>query len=376
MKARARLFQGISSFAAVALIATCAVQPTAACTSLAVVAEDGTLVYGRTMEWGSFDLHSRVVITPRGAAFVGTTPDGKAGVRWTGRYGFVGLDMVGQDYIGDGMNEKGLVVGVLYFPGFAQFQPYDSANAGNALSSMQLAAFVLSQFSTVGEVRAALPKVSVVAIPLQELHGQPAPMHFTILDATGKAIVVEYTKEGLQIFDNPLRVMTNAPGFDWHMTNLRNYIGLSAFSRPARSLGGMEFPPVGAGSGFIGLPGDFTPPSRFVRAVAFTQTARPTADGAETVYEVLRILDTFNVPLPAPGSPDIDPAQQKDMRASTIWTTVADTRNLVYYYHTQNNRRVRKIELKRIDFTGEGVRRFPMDAVRAQSYEDVTPAGG
>ena len=149
-----------------AMVVVTSVQPVAACTSLALIAEDGALVYGRTMEWGAFDLHSRVVITPRGTAFTGTTPDGKPGYKWTGRYGFVGLDMVGQDYIGDGMNEKGLVVGVLYFPGFAEFQPYEPGKASNALSSMQLAAFMLSQYSTVQEVRAALSKLTVVAIPI------------------------------------------------------------------------------------------------------------------------------------------------------------------------------------------------------------------
>jgi len=346
--------------------------PADACTSLGVVADDGSLVYGRTMEWGSFDLHSRVVVMPRGMAYVGTTPDGKAGLRWTGRHGFVGLDMVGQDYIGDGMNERGLVVGVLYFPGFGKFQAYEPGKARNAISSLQLAAWILSQYATVEEVRAALPRVTVVDIPVPELHNQPAPMHFTVMDASGKAIVVEYTEAGLRIFDNPLRVMTNAPPFDWHMTNLRNYIGLSAMGRPTRTLEGVDVTPIGAGSGFIGLPGDFTPPSRFVRAVAFSQTARKTADGPETVYEVLRILDTFNVPLPAPGSPDIDPAQQQGMRSATIWTSVADTRNLVYYYHTQNNRTVRMVDLKRIDFSTTAVRRFPMDLGRAQNYEDVT----
>lgn len=373
MKSIALISRVLRPFAVTALLVSTILQPADACTSLALVAEDGALVYGRTMEWGSFDLQSRIVITPRGTAFTGTTPDGKPGLKWTGKLGFVGLDMVGQDYIGDGMNEKGLVVGVLYFPGFAQFQAYDPARASKALSSMQLAAWMLSQFSNVEEVRAALPQVTAVAIPIPELHNQPAPMHFAVMDASGKAIVVEYTKEGLKIFDNPLHVMTNAPAFDWQMTNLRQYVGLSAFGRPAQKIGGVEFAPTGAGSGFIGLPGDFTPPSRFVRAVAFTQTARKTADGAETVYEVLRILDTFNLPLPAPGSPDIDPAQQKDMRSSTIWSSVADTKNLVYYYHTQNNRMVRKLDLKRIDFAKSGVVRFPMEQEKVQTYDDVTP---
>jgi choloylglycine hydrolase len=373
MKASAIVGHAVRPLLAGALLLSTALQPADACTSVALVAGDGALVYGRTMEWGSFDLQSRVVITPRGTAFTGETPDGKPGLKWSAKLGFVGLDAVGKDYITDGLNEKGLVVGALYFPGFAKFQTYDPAKAGNALHSMQLAAFILSQFATVDEVRAAVPRITTVAIPLAELGNQPAPMHFAVMDASGKAIVIEYTKDGLTIFDNPLHVMTNAPAFDWHMSNLRQYIGLSAFGRPAQTIGGVTFAPTGAGSGFIGLPGDFTPPSRFVRAVAFTQTARKTPDGPETVYEVLRILDTFNLPLPAPGSPDIDPLQQKDMRSSTIWSTVADSRNLVYHYHTQNNRMVRKLDLKAIDFAAPGVRRFPMDKERSQPYDDVTP---
>jgi choloylglycine hydrolase len=373
MKAKTILDRIVRPMMVGAMLVANASQPASACTSFALIAQDGALVYGRTMEWGAFDLKSRVVITPRGTAFTGTTPDGKPGLRWTGKLGFVGLDMVGQDYIGDGMNEAGLVVGVLYFPGFAQFQPYDPARASNALSSLQLAAWMLSQFSSVEQVRTELPKIVAVAIPIPELNNQPAPMHFAVMDASGKAIVIEYTKDGLRIFDNPLHVMTNAPTFDWHMTNLRQYVGLSAFGRPAQTIGGVTITPTGAGSGFIGLPGDFTPPSRFVRAVAFTQTARKTVDGPETVYEALRILDTFNVPLPVAGSPDIDPAQQTDMRSSTIWSSVADTRSLVYYYHTQNNRQVRRIDLKAIDFAAPGVRRFPMERTRSQAYEDVTP---
>lgn len=364
---------GAKLFGTALLVAT-ALQPADACTSFALTADDGTLVYGRTMEWGAFDLRSRVTVVPRAAKFSGDTPDGKPGVQWSGKYGVVALDAVGKDILTDGMNEKGLVVGALYFPGFAEFQPYDAGKAGKALSSVQLPAWILSQFATVDEVKAALPAIAVVAVPLPELNNQPAPMHWTVLDRSGKGIVIEYTKAGLRVHDNPLRVLTNAPAFDWHMTNLRNYIGLSAFGQPGKTVGGVALKPLGAGSGFVGLPGDFTPPSRFVRAVAFTNTARKTGDGPETVYEALRILDTFNVPLPAAGSPDIDPDQQKDMRSSTIWTSVADTRNLVYYYHTQNNRTVRKIDLKRIDFAGSGAwRHYPMEKSRDQTIEDVTP---
>jgi choloylglycine hydrolase len=176
----------------------------------------------------------------------------------------------------------------------------------------------------------------------------------------------------LTIFDAPLGVITNAPAYDWHETNLRNYLNLSAVSLPSKKIEEMNFAPLGGGSGMIGLPGDFTPPSRFVRAVAFSQTARPTPTGDETVYELLRILDNFNVPLgAAEGEGE---AKTKGMRSSTIWTTAWDTKNKVLYYHTQNNRRVRKVDFGKIDFSeGREKVRFALDKVKAQDVEDMTP---
>ncbi len=179
----------------------------------------------------------------------------------------------------------------------------------------------------------------------------------------------------MKIFDNPLRVLINSPSFDWHITNLRNYINLSAVALPAKRIEDLDFKPLGAGSGFLGIPGDYTPPSRFIRAVAYTQTARKTPDGDETVYEVFRIMDNFNLPLGSAEGPEAAPELLKGMRSSTIWTTAADTRNLKYYYHTQHNRKVRMLDLKRIDFSSnkEGIRHLPLDKQKSQEIEDVTP---
>lgn len=344
-----------------------------ACTSIALVAEDGTVVYGRTMEWGAFDLNSRVAIIPRGYQLQGHTPDGKPGLSWWTRYGVVGLDALEKDYITDGMNEKGLVVGVLYLPGFAEFQPYDPAMADISMSSAELANYILTEFSTIDEVLVGLRKVRVVPVAEPALGGPP-PLHWTVIDKSGKAIVVQYLNGKLNIFENPLRVLTNSPSFDWHMTNLRNYINLSAVALPAKKIEDIDFAPLGAGSGFLGIPGDYTPPSRFIRAVAFTQTARETHDGDETVYEVFRIMDNFNLPLGSAEGPDAPPELLEGMRSSTLWTTAADTRNLKYYYHTQHNRKVRMLDLKRIDFSPnkDEIQHLPLDKQKSQDIEDVT----
>ena len=346
-----------------------------ACTSIVLTADDGAAVYGRTMEWGAFDLNSRLVIVPRGYEFQGHTPDGKPGYRWKTRYGVVALDMIEKDYLSDGMNERGLVVGVLYHPGFAEYQPYDPAKANISMGPTDFANFVLTQFATVEEVREGLKKIRVVPIPEPVLGDLPAPLHLTVTDKSGKAIVVEYLNGELKIFDNPLRVLTNAPSFDWHMTNLRNYINLSAVTLPTKKIENLDFKPIGAGSGFLGIPGDYTPPSRFVRAVAYSQTARKTPDGDEAVYEVFRILDNFNLPLGSAEGPDARPELLKGMRSATIWTSAADTKNLKYYYHTQHNRKVRMVDLKKIDFSPNkgGIKHFPLDKQKSQDIENVTP---
>jgi len=345
-----------------------------ACTSIVLEANDGAVVYGRTMEWGAFDLNSRVAIVPRGYEFQDHTPDGKPGYRWKARYGVVALDALEKDYLTDGMNEKGLVVGALYLPGFAEYQTYDPAQAKISMSSLDFANYVLTEFATVDEVREGLKKIRVVPVNEPALGG-PAPIHLAVIDQSGKAIVVQYLKDGLKIFDNPLRVLTNSPSFDWHMTNLRNYINLSAVAWPAKKIEQIDFAPIGAGSGFLGIPGDYTPPSRFVRAVAYTQTARKTPNGDETVYEVFRILDNFNLPLGTAEGPDSDSKLLEGMRSSTIWTTAADNKNLKLYYHTQHNRKVRMVDLKKINFSRKKkeIQHIQLDKKKSQEIEDVTP---
>ena len=343
-----------------------------ACTGITLKAKDGSVVYGRTMEWGSFDLKSRIWIIPRGRQFTGTTPDGKPGLKWKANLGAIAIDALKKDVACDGLNEKGLAVGVFYHPGFAEYQKYEPAKAAQCIAPTDVAQFLLTTCSNVHEVRKKLEDVRVVPV-VDKSFGYVPPAHFIVTEPTGKAVVIEYLNGKLTIFDAPLGVITNAPAYDWHMTNLRNYVNLSPVALPSKKIEDLDFAPLGAGSGMIGLPGDFTPPSRFVRAVAFTQTARPTENGPETLYEVFRILDNFNLPLgSAEGSENAK--DLSGMRSSTIWTSAIDTKNKVLYYHTQHNRRVRKIDLNKIDFGSlDKEIRIPLDKKKTQDIEDMTP---
>jgi choloylglycine hydrolase len=346
--------------------------PALACTGIRLISQDGSTVYGRSMEWGAFDLSSRVAIIPRGHKFTGLTPDGDNGKTWTAKHGVVALDMLEHDWFADGMNEAGLAVGLFYHPGFADYPDYDSVAADQTIGAVDVVAYLLTQFATIDEVKAGMADLQVVAV-LEQLVGVPDPAHWMVTEPSGRSIVIEFAGGKVKFFDNTLGVITNSPNYDWHMTNLRNYLNLSAVALPTRTIEEMDFAPIGAGSGMIGLPGDNTPPSRFVRAVAWTQTARSTPDSDETVYEVLRILDNFNLPLGSAEGSDID-GDTQGMRSSTIWTTAWDLEKEVLYFHTQHNRRLRQVSLNGLDFSGPEIRHIPLDREKGQDIENLTPA--
>jgi len=343
-----------------------------ACTGITLTAADGSVMFGRTLEWGTFDLNGRVIIIPRGHDFTGQTPDGKRGLTWRSKYGVAGIDVLGKEFLTDGQNEKGLALGLFYHPGFAEYEKYLPANAAESLGPLDVAQYLLTTCVSIADVRAALDKVHVVPV-VEPAIGFAPPIHLMITEPSGKQIVIEFRSGKTQIFDAPLGVITNSPTYDWHMTNLRNYINLSPVALPGKKIEKLDFKPLGGGSGMIGLPGDFTPPSRFIRAVAFAKSARPVKDGPEATYEVFRILDNFNVPLGASeGSGD---HKTQGMRSSTIWTVATDVSNKVIYYHTQHNRRVRKIDVGSIDFGSlpPGIKTSSLDKEKVQDIEDVTP---
>jgi choloylglycine hydrolase len=355
----------------VGLLAAATAAEIHACTGITLRAMDGAVVCGRTMEWGSFDLNSRIIILPRGHEFIGHTPAGKNGLRVRAKHGVVAIDGL-QKVFCDGMNEKGLVVGAFYHPGCASYREYDASKAEKSMSSTDVLAYLLATCATVEEVREALADILVVSV-VEESIGKPAPFQLMVTEPSGKQIVVQWLEGETKISDAPLGVITNAPTYDWHLTNLRNYVNLSPVALPSRKIEELEFSPLGGGSGMIGLPGDFTPPSRFIRAVAFSKTARKTPNAPETVYELFRILDNFNVPLGAAESGG--ETKLNGMRSSTIWTCGYDLSNRILYWHTQNNRQVQKVEVSRIDFENLAeLQAFPLDPRKEQAVIDRTPS--
>lgn len=335
---------------AAALAAAASFAPVAtldACTGITLKAENGDVVCARTLEWGSSDFKSRLVVYPRGWQYSARVPEGMRGKNWKGVYGVAGIDMFETGRYADAMNEKGLSVGLFYHPGFADYVKYDPEHPDRQIAPTDVINYLLSTCADLDEARKALTtEVEVAAIPEAEL-GFPAPVHFILRDPSGKQLIVEWVDGKPKFFDGKLGVITNAPTYDWHLINLRNYLGMTLAPKSDVTLDGMKLAPLGGGSGFLGLPGDFTPPSRFIRAACFESTARKTPDGEETLYEAFRILDNFNVPLGASEGPK---DEVPGLRSSTCWTVAYDMPRKSFYYHTANDRLVRKVDVAKIDF--------------------------
>jgi choloylglycine hydrolase len=358
-----------------AIISVSSIQQADACTGITLVAEDGAVVFGRTQEWGTFDLRSRVVIIPRGYAIQTEMPDGKKGLAWTTKYGAVGLDVLERNLLIDGMNEKGLSVNLFYNEGFTEYAEYDPKKASQSVPILALAPYLLTTFEAVDEVRKALADLPVVGVHEEAIGGTP-PLHMMVTDQSSKAIVVEFTNGITTIHDAPLGVITNGPNYDWHINNLLNYANVDV-PLPHRKFEDLRSMKFGAGARLYGLPGDLTSPSRFLRAAAYASTARKTADGKETMYEIFRILDNFNLTVGTAAAEGGSELNQEGMRSSTIWTTAYDTKNLVLQYHTMHNRRVRQVDYQKIDFDAKEIVRLPLDQVKSQDIEElIVPKGG
>ncbi|QGY40410.1 linear amide C-N hydrolase [Pseudodesulfovibrio cashew] len=342
--------------------------PVVACTGIKLVGADGTVVFGRTQEWGKFDLKPQIAAYPSGTSFQSSVPGGDKGIAWKAKYGLAGVLLMNR-VINTGMNEAGLAGGMFFHKGFAEYAKYDAGKAAVSMAPSALLTYILSNFATVDEVKQGLSAIRVVPVVDPAL-GIPFPLHAMITDPAGNAIVIEFKGGKAIVFDNPVGVITNNPTFDWQLTNLRNYGNLSNTPFADTKWGDYEITPLAGGSGMLGLPGDFTSPSRFVRAAAFVQTARKTTGGEDTVQEAFRILDSFD--LSATQSEGSAGATGPSLLAGTQYTVLNDTKNKIIYYHTMFNRRVRMVDLTKIDFKMGKALSMPLDQVRKQDVDEVT----
>lgn len=336
------------------------------CTGIQVKTKSGAPIYGRTMEFAT-NLRSKVLVIPKGTSFVGAGPyPSTSGLHWTSDYDITGLNIMGLNLIIDGINSEGLSVGAFYFTNYAGYMNVRPEEVDKSMCSTDLPTYLLSTCKTVDEVKKALLEIKVnkgahpeaknPVIKNEIARNQTVALHYNIHDAEGNVLVVEYTHGELHMHDNPIGVLTNSPDYLWHYTNLSNYVNLTPHNVTELSLKNMTdpgatLPPIqalGQGTGLLGLPGDYTPPSRFIRAVFYSQSVIPVIEHEEAVLQAFHILDAFDIP----HGTILDSQEGPEY---TQWTVASDLKNRKFYFHTVNDRTIRMVDLANWKFTGSQI---------------------
>lgn len=335
-----------------------------ACTDFRIIAKDKTVINARTMEFPS-DLKSRIWVIPRGVNTTSINDKGIKGLSWTNKYAFMALDAYGMDstYI-DGFNEAGLSAGGLMFTEAV----YQKAEPGKFVTYADIISWLLGNFKNVEEVKKELPKIKIADTYIKKVRGSLG-LHFAIHDATGKSIVVEFINGEQNIHDNIIGVTTNRPNFAWHMQNLSNYINLDHKDKNPRTINGYKIQPTGVGSGLLGLPGDWTPPSRFVR-IAFAVDASVQSKSANDAINLAEhIMNTVDIPIGA--------IKEKYDMVITLygnaqWSIIKDLTNKTMYFRTYDNMTLRKIDLNKFKLSSGSPKKYIDASTPSPKFIDVT----
>ncbi len=301
--------------------------------------------FGRNLDL-YYSYNETVTVTPRNYPFrFRQMPNLDA------HYAMIGMATVAEGYplYYEATNEAGLSMAGLNFPDNAVYFP--NAEGKDNVTPFELIPWILGQCADVGEAGEILGRVSLLnesfsdALPL-------SPLHWMISDRDS-SIVVESVAEGLKIYDNPAQVLTNNPPFDFHMLNLRNYMGVTSKPPVNRFSDAVELEPFSLGMGSIGLPGDMSSPSRFVRA-AFVRL-NSVSDGSEEdgVAQFFHILGSAAQPR---GCTAVEDGRYE----YTLYSSCCNTDTGVYYYTTYGNSGITAVDMKRCDPYGGEVVTYPL----------------
>lgn len=335
-----------------------------ACTGITMTARDNSVIVARTVDWSGSKMNNMYVVVPRGHTEQSLLPNGTMdGVQFTAKYGFVGLGMQQPQFIVDGTNEAGLSAALFYFPDYGKYQPYSPAMKANSLADFQVVSWILSQFSTIAEVKEAIDNINIINID-----PTASTVHWRITEPNGHQVVLEIVNGIPHFYENPLGVIANSPGLPWHLTNLNNYINIRSGTEDPVKFGPITLRSLSHGTGLLGLPGDFSSPSRFVRMAFFKNYAIQQETGFDTAMQSFHLLNNVDVPF---GTAFKTGTAKFDMPSSTQWTIATDITNKVIYYHTMYNRTLRRIDMNKIDFANVPFQYHPLDATQQEMIFDA-----
>jgi choloylglycine hydrolase len=311
------------------------------CTAIRFVDGEGTMYFGRNLDW-SCSYGERVVITPTGYA-----PLSPFGAIERIAHATIGMGIVeeGVPLYFDCANDAGLAVAGLNFPGYAHYAPGPVEGKTN-VAAYEFPLWVAANFESVDEVERALANTAIVDKPINEKFPSSL-LHWIIGDAE-RSIVVEYTAAGMQVFHDDVDVLTNQPGFAWHAENVRNYLNVTPDVPGPVSWRTAELTAYGSGGGMRGLPGDYYSPSRFVR-VAYLNAHYPQKDTERE--NVSRLFHTLTGVAMIDGGARMTNGEFE----LTIFTGGFSARTNTYYYSTYEDPAIRAVALSDYDTTGTEV---------------------
>ncbi len=288
----------------------------------------------------------RVVITPRNYKFpMRTLPE------LDSHYAMIGMATVvgGYPLYYEATNERGLSMAGLNFPDNADYKDYDDTKEN--VAPFEIIPYVLGKCKDTAEAEKLLGNINVVKINFSD--DLPlSPLHWIISDKN-KSITVESVKDGLKIYDNPYGVLTNNPTFDYHLMNMNNYMHLHEGVAQNRMAPERAFNNYSLGMGALGLPGDYSSASRFVRAVFIKEKSTFCESERESVSQFFHILSGVAMPKGCVMTRD-------GKYEYTRYSCCCNADKGIYYYTTYDNSTVTAVDMHRVDLEGEEVYRFTL----------------
>lgn len=305
------------------------------CTAVAYKTKDH--YFGRNLDL-EYSYHETVTITPRNYHFrFENTEDMEA------HYAIIGMAYVVDSYplYYDATNEKGLSMAALNFPDNAVYQVLKEDKLN--ITSYEFIAWVLSRFQSVDEAVRVLNEVNITNQQFNE-ELPVSPLHFMLSDKK-RSVVLEPMTMGLMVYDNPVNVLTNNPPFLYHITNLNNYMSLTNETPKNNFSEKLSLNQYSRGMGSLGLPGDLSSASRFVRAAFTTLNSVSGEKEEESVSQFFHILNSV---YQQRGCVKMD----KDVYEKTVYSSCCNTDKGIYYYTTYENSQITAVDMHRADLDG------------------------
>lgn len=320
------------------------------CTAISYTTKDH--YFGRNLDL-DYHYNESVTITPRNYPLTFRCVEDL-----TQHYAMIGMSTIAESYplYYDATNEYGLSMAGLNFPGNATYLPMDK-NANN-ITPFELIPWVLGQCKTVAQAEILLKRISLVQIDFSAQYPL-SPLHWIIADRE-KSITVEPMKDGLHVYANPIGVLTNNPTFDFQMQNLANYLNLTREIPSNRFSDSIDLQPYSLGMGAIGLPGDLSSASRFIRAAFTKLNSVCSGDEQSSISQFFHILDSV--------------AQQdgccRTVRGfeKTIYSSCCNTDRGIYYYTTYENRQISALDMHKEDLDSTFLYSYPLVAKQQIRY--------